>query len=173
MSKFPSGVNKDGFDVDEHRKFLQLSTGVDSVDKQVKAVFGNWLTPSEERSCLIREIRKSPEDPLQGAWRQRLEALQGVTNPEPIKPLWEVKISKIPFQNQFDELCFMKLRQLFIWSNPVTDSGCYRLTYREGKFSCIDAKTNKSLGAIADLDDWLRHFFEPNEIREINWRLYE
>jgi hypothetical protein len=165
------------------RKFMMLSTGVPSVDEQVRAMYGPWLTPSEEFAAIVREANRpnlSPErkDDLQA--RLKVRVLLGVEDKDTrFEPFWEVATRHIPIEvkdtsgRKTGEKRFIKHRTLFVYTNPVQDSGRYRIAKRLGRYGVTDDMTGKRVQDLDSegLDRFLGFYFDQTTIYQIRGEL--
>ena len=161
------------------KKYRQLSTGCPRIDDQVRAAHGNWLLPSEERNAiedlLNRAKAKGKEEDQELV--ERLQRLKDVPDPtDDFVPYYTIVIKKIPFETKDGKKGVMRLKQLLIWSKPITNSGCFRITYlkRINAWTIIDAKTGKKIDQLPlnSLNGWLTHIFDRVTIQRIDEEMW-
>jgi len=134
------------------RKFQMLSTGVLSLDAQIRAALGDWLSASEERAAILRESK------IQEISITELLSTLGTRQARPdnlntIKPAWTL-VGK----------------RLYMCVPPVTDSGQYRIYRRVGEFVVIDEITRKRVNNFKDtngLERFLKFWFSASDVNLI------
>lgn len=170
---------------DKLRQFKMLSTGVPSLDDKIRKAWGDWLTPEEEYRAIKLEIAKSRTLPdkipkLLAMLEDRIK--RGiVSTPDNSKPVYEITSKKIPFNvkdangNKTDELGFMKLRQVCVWSKAVHDSGKYRITYVRQKLSVICLETGKKIRELKpeEFRKFLSFYFEAEVLENLLSEFWE
>lgn len=155
------------------RKFMMLSTGIKAVDEKVRAELGDWLTPSEEYVAIIREGKRprlSPERKAELMALLEVRIKKGIVDTDTrFEPFYNLSIRKIPFEKENGEIGYTKLKQLFIYSNPIVDSGQYRITKRSESYICTDDKTGKHLNKFdsESLDKFLSYLFDATTVNFI------
>ncbi len=82
------------------------------------------------------------------------------------EPSYEVSIKRIPFETDEGKIAFMKLRQLFVYSKPISNSGNLRITYKKEMYSVIDQVSGKRVDTLdgEGLILLLRWIFEDADI---------
>lgn len=155
------------------KKYSMLSTGVPRVDEQVRALHGNWLTALEEYQAILRESKlasATPERKLELAKLMEIRLRKGLESNQSFTPFYELSVRKIPYEDkETGETQYTKLRQLFLWLPPITNSGELRITRRGDSYTCIDAKTGKRVDSfsINGLERFLNFYLTQDEVQLI------